>query len=386
MKNIQISLLDLFEEEINLDYFIQLLDNNEIQEDPYELYEVLQLLLNISNNHHQTPNFFTKVFQILIHLKNDIQKNYSNYEIFDIFKDNKRILLFLIKEKIIAIDKTIIKSMMNTKYLDRNYQFYFYPEIKEYIGDLNQLFIEFKIINDSETQENEVNFEEKREVGENHSYICTLIRNDSIDEFISFTNQANVPLTTTFGPSIYETNLLLMNEESISLIEYAAFFGSIKIFKYLKLNKVKLEYSLWIYAIHSHNSELIHLLEEEIMLSNDNSFKGCFFESIKCHHNDFANYFQNNLSNQKEKVDEIDDDDFIIKSFNYDFFPDDIKNEKTLFYLCKYNYMKFVKLFMEVEDLNINKTFVLNFFLFVYQISINCDLNEISYIMLLNIV
>ena len=47
-----------------------------------------------------------------------------------------------------------------------------------------------------------------------------------------------------------------------NLVEYAAFFGSIQIFKYLLVNQVKLIPSLWIYAIHSRNPEIIHLLEE----------------------------------------------------------------------------------------------------------------------------
>lgn len=54
-----------------------------------------------------------------------------------------------------------------------------------------------------------------------------------------------------------------MNEKkSISIIEYASFFGSIQIFQYLIMNKVELKPSLWLYAIHSQNAELISLLEE----------------------------------------------------------------------------------------------------------------------------
>ena len=50
--------------------------------------------------------------------------------------------------------------------------------------------------------------------------------------------------------------------KKITLIEYAAFFGSIQIFNYLKLNKISLTPSLWKYAIHGNNAEIIQILEE----------------------------------------------------------------------------------------------------------------------------
>ena len=47
-----------------------------------------------------------------------------------------------------------------------------------------------------------------------------------------------------------------------TLIEYAAFFGSIQIFKYLVKNGVELYPSLWNFAIHGNNPELISFLED----------------------------------------------------------------------------------------------------------------------------
>ena len=46
------------------------------------------------------------------------------------------------------------------------------------------------------------------------------------------------------------------------MIEYAAFFGSIQIIRYLQYNNVSLANTLWLYAVHSYNAELIHFLEE----------------------------------------------------------------------------------------------------------------------------
>ena len=53
-----------------------------------------------------------------------------------------------------------------------------------------------------------------------------------------------------------------MTKEKITMIEYASFFESVQIIRYLVINKVNLNLSLWIYGIHSNNPELIHFLEE----------------------------------------------------------------------------------------------------------------------------
>ena len=65
------------------------------------------------------------------------------------------------------------------------------------------------------------------------------------------------------------------------------------------MNNVKLTSSLWIYAIHSRNAELIHLLEENGIESEDKTFEECLKESIKCHHNDIANYIKENCLDEK---------------------------------------------------------------------------------------
>ena len=83
------------------------------------------------------------------------------------------------------------------------------------------------------------NFEENRKIGENHNHICKLIRNDLIDEFISYVNLKNIPLQTKIDNSIFETNLGLI-DSNITLIDYAAFHGSTQIFKYLYLNNAKI--------------------------------------------------------------------------------------------------------------------------------------------------
>ena len=63
--------------------------NSGISSNQYELDEVLRIISKIANNHHRCQLFFKKIFQILLILKDSILRFYSNYEIFNIFKNSK---------------------------------------------------------------------------------------------------------------------------------------------------------------------------------------------------------------------------------------------------------------------------------------------------------
>ena len=115
-------------------------------------------------------------------------------------------------------------------------------------------------------------FDKKCKNSENDSYICTLIRNDSIEKFVSFVNHSNLQLSI-IQYSIFEKNQFLILNKNTSLIEYAAFFGSIQIFQYLRMNDVELSPSLWLYEIHSNSAEMIHLIQENHVEPKDPSFE-----------------------------------------------------------------------------------------------------------------
>ena len=190
------------------------------------------------------------------------------------------------------------------------------------------------------------NYEEKRQEGENDSYICSLIRQDSVEEFISYVNRSNISLSSQISPSIFETNAFLIKNDTTTLIEYSAFFGSIQIFQFLKMNKVNLKPSLWLYAIHSNNAELIHLLEHYELPKNNLQI---YLESIKCHHNDIANYIKNNHINPNEKVSEKTISKYL-KYHNFEYFQTKEIFKYGFFYLCKYIYNTLVNLFMNEKE------------------------------------
>lgn len=127
-KNIQKYFIGYIDDEENddknLDDFIAIFNQSSIKEDKNELYLFLQLILAVSNNHYRLPNFFTKLFKIILYIKEDIIKYFTNEEIFKIFKSNKRVISFLIEEKIITINESILSSIVRiNNELNKYYDF-----------------------------------------------------------------------------------------------------------------------------------------------------------------------------------------------------------------------------------------------------------------------
>ena len=319
-----------------------------------------------------------KIEKIVLLIKEEIVSKYSKSEIFRIFKNNKRILLFLFREDII-FDEFIIKKFIKDKFAKRCYPQYFSLEMKPFLNEewfLNSLNGKSKLLKQIEKEIPE-KFIENREKGENEDEICKIIQNDSIDEFISFVNKTDYPLTSEVPESIYETNLLLI-EKRASLIEYATFFGSVQIFKYLYKNKVEPSPSLWLYAIHGIDEELIHILEDinvsneevndeseneenksendEVESNNKKSIYSLLKEAIKCHHNDVANYIINNYIPDAKLV------PLCLKYVNFFFFyqENELVNQSLLYYSCIYNYFKVVEFFLRNNSININQKIILN--------------------------
>lgn len=85
---------------------------------PYELKIILYMLLNISNYHHRSKNFYQKIEQILKYFKDYIIHNFTSSEIATIFQDNRRIILFLYNEGMIKIEDFVEKCVLdNSEFL-----------------------------------------------------------------------------------------------------------------------------------------------------------------------------------------------------------------------------------------------------------------------------
>lgn len=320
-----------------VDYF----ENHKTNENKTELKELFIMISKIAKYHHFDHLFKKRIQTILLFYKKDILKLFQNNEIFDIFKNNKQILLFLFTNEIITVDKFIVHSIIN-KY-EENYPQFFYPEIKPYISkeEIKEIESEISSCKDS--------FEQNRQIGENDSYICILIRQDLVKEFITYVNQSNTNLSGKIKKSIFETNYFL-NKKEPTLIEYATYFGSIQIIRYLFYENINLTESLLVYAAHSKSPELIHFLEENIDLSKEKFYKCCFLEAIKCHHGDIAEYMQNNIKDfeiyiyNDERVFE-----YSTRYHNFEYFTDCFIDNFPFYTLAKYRYYSFFNHYLEIK-------------------------------------
>ncbi|KAK8886774.1 hypothetical protein M9Y10_042244 [Tritrichomonas musculus] len=333
----------------------------------YEIKLVFRTLLKIAQNHHRTPNFFSKIEQILLYFKDEIKIFFTNADIFDIFKNNKRIILFLLEQKLMFIDEYVFSHISSQKFNSRNYHKYFEPEIESYFSSLHE-FILLRTDSDKDKDKDDKKIEDKkkfddfnskRKKGENENELCQIIQQDLIEEFITLIKKENYSINSHIECSIFETNSFLLKNKKYSLIQYATFFGSPQIAKYLFLNGVKLNDSIWLYAIHGDDAEIIRLLEDKykVKLENNSSllFK-CILESIKCHHNDITNYLRCNYV-------EIKFSNYYYKTvlrqmfhyYNTSYFSD-YQNKKLFFkYACEYDYFTLVKLFLITKDIDLNE-------------------------------
>ena len=118
---------------------------------------------------------------------------------------------------------------------------------------------------------------------------------------------------------------------------------------------------------------MIHILEEQNIIPKILIDKGfpwgkfhmtsyikCLKESIKCNHNNIANYILNKyLHNEDEKSYDV----FIqsLKNCNFLFIQNEYINESSFNYLCKYDYYSLVLDLITNKNININKRVIQNY-------------------------
>ena len=356
------------------DDIINYLEEQKIKESKHKFKSFLHLIAQLSNNYHRTGSLYNKIDHIISHFKDSIQKYFINSEIFHIFQNNKRILLFLIQQKILTINQSIFDIFNQTKFIERYYLEYFFPEIESFLQEPLKTTLKKKV---KELNENNLElFNEKRNQGENDHILCLYIRNDQVIDFITYLEKNNISPTSEITESIYETNPLLLKynitEEkfpyiyrynSKTLIEYSAFFGSQQILVYLVRRGVKMTSSIWPYIIHGKNSELIHYLEENKVYTLEKSYQYLIVESIKCHHNEIADYLLMNVSHKEHIYKK-----YLLKKrlkyYNYNLKKLKIQNiihlslKSDLFYfLCKYDYYLVVQFLLTIPELNVNQQY-----------------------------
>ena len=94
----------------DIESLIRNLEQLEILNDKEEILLTLQLLSKIADNHQRLPEFMNKLLKIIQYLLQKIEPEIHNYKIYQIFENNKRILLLLLEGKFIQLDEQIIIS------------------------------------------------------------------------------------------------------------------------------------------------------------------------------------------------------------------------------------------------------------------------------------
>lgn len=133
MKEIQNKLEEFIDEDnnsdANLPNLLDIINDKKNRITSQHLKTFFYIIVKIANNHKRCPNFYNKIESVLSNFKEDIKK-YSNFEVFQIFSSNKRILLFLIKEDLLHFDEEIAQIIIRGKYNEAEYHRYLEPEIK----------------------------------------------------------------------------------------------------------------------------------------------------------------------------------------------------------------------------------------------------------------
>ena len=200
-------------------------------------------------------------------------------------------------------------------------------------------------------------FDEKRRIGENDHFICELIRKDEVNEFKAYLNASQYSINSKIEESAYETNTYLLNHTT-SLIEYAAFCGSYDIFSYLKSQNAEFNSSLWYFAIHGANIELIQSIENDKSIPIDGSV---LKEAIKCYQNDIANYIIGNYFNPQVE-NGLAFDYNSIKYYNFEFIKEEYLTESLFNDACKYDHYFLVDYFLKNKKIDVNFAIIFFFF------------------------
>ena len=337
----------LDEEESNEKDFKAFFDNFKIQNSNFNIKEIFNMLRFIINDHHRNEDFFIKLEKIIIYFKDDFMKTFSNKELFDFFIQNNGVILILLENQMIKLDNDIVKVLKRPSNMN-----FFLPEIEAFYYDNELKF-------NGENQTRLDKYKKIRKLGVNNDDIAEMIRNDSIEQFIIHVNKTNLQLNSKIMDSPFETNLYLKQNKT-TLIEYATFYGSVQIFNYLKLNGVSLTTSLMNFAIHSNKAEMIHLLEENDIPQINSNYEPYIYESLKCYHNEIANYFIEYKNINKLFI------YYCLQIYNYEFIPIDqdsySKYELPIYdiYNSIQNHQELFHLLYKESYLDINKVFTIN--------------------------
>lgn len=136
-------------------------------------------------------------------------------------------------------------------------------------------------------------FTEYRSSGHNPCILTQAIFNDNVQEMQDILAKNNIPPNALIPSSIFETSRMPKSHGLPSLIEYAAYFGSIQCFKFLFQKCELLHFPTLVnYAVCGGNYEIIHLCESVL---SDNFTQETLACSIQFFQREVSEYLLDNF-------------------------------------------------------------------------------------------
>lgn len=247
------------------------------------------LLRCINQSFEMRPLSFSFYLEIIKSTKKQIETFFSSYELISDLIQNNFLRFKLYEYGIISISTIIcyLKQARN----DLNLFFVFAFEIEKNEKALFRSYMcqsyKFREYIKSITKEQHLELLSK---GLSQEKIAFLIRSNDSVGFQSFHSSTNTNLDQKLN-SFYE-NSLFSFENNISLIEYAALFGAVDVFKYLILNGATVSCDLPKFSIIGGNYEIIHILEQNGVKFDDTKYLDI---AIKYHRNELVEYIKESL-------------------------------------------------------------------------------------------
>lgn len=261
-----------------------IIDNSFIQS-----REKLSILLRlIQQCTTSRPKSFELYVDLIMYISHHIQQHFSSFELLNDLIQNNYLRYKLFERGLIHLSTVIY-------YLKNNHNpvlfFLFAFEIKENDPtSYSHYWSQSPEYRDVLGHTNPELHRELRSKGLNTQQISQYIRNDDLDQFQFHLSRNNISINTLIHECQYENRPY--SENALSLIEYAAMFGSINIFKFLLMRNCSLSPDLPMYAIIGGNYEIVHLLEEQEHFFNKPEFLDT---AIEFHQNELVEYIKDSL-------------------------------------------------------------------------------------------
>ncbi|KAK8889695.1 hypothetical protein M9Y10_034448 [Tritrichomonas musculus] len=381
------------EREQKYNLFVNSFENSEILEQSSKLYLFLQYLGNIINFHYEKNSFLDLISKFIQHFSENIKNLLNQNQLVKIAVKSRLLLIILLEQQILD-KKFLIQRIVhiNSHSKERNTLFeYLSPEFDEYEDSYKSQFedelvyshylLRKEVLEGDNSDTYKGNEEEEidsykilnidlneyikcRKEGENQETLCQNIRDDDIDSFVSLFEKTQTNINKRTNSFLYDSNQYPSEKnEPPSFFEYAAYKGSLEIFRHLLLRNAKFSKQMWFYAIHGGNNDIIHDVEEKLKV--ECNYKAAFEYAIQCHQNYIADYIYQTYLNPSVLIDGIFKS---ISSYNFSYFQNlletlkitkeiDIekKNFNFLKKLVKFSYYDSV---YEILDSNFFKVFI----------------------------